>query len=570
MLLKATLTILFFLMLTASVSLNFYRELFPFAFSTCDLKNHHLNTETPLLQAARPVLQAFWQSEHAPICYEEQQLTFIDTVVETTENLGKFFNSLIESNILPKLSQSYTDSYRTATFSITSSWWNSTRIKQNLMDTWANAFEPCIPICVKEAWKDAFSKPTKNMTPKESPVFAHFCKWLLSVLPGMDYGAILRILIKTTIEIATTAIEHAKAILKKTAISLIKRVAEITTLIDRAMQRLVLAITEFANATQQAAVRFISSIHNLAARTHKFLRYVRAQYGIVPIVQYLPGGNLECFGRLDIPANSSKEEIDQAFHKRVFEMNQNEIRDRVPNYGAEDGFMKLGQARDDAIAYASLHQNHAEDLLSLPLAAFIALLDAVPGLLLRVCLFCIHFAVLVVLRPCLFWISCALYKVFTVIQPDFPFLLPSLYVGFEIMMFIEGITPFRLGARILATLMMKKRIPADPPQAPECFTLLGVPPGSTENVIKKAYRKVAKVTHPDKFTDPEAKRHQTVAMSNLNKAKADALAYVVPDPDEDPRERSLTFTAHLFVAALLFFVALRVCTLYYQHSEMLI
>ena len=48
----------------------------------------------PFLAVAQPVMQAFWQSEIAPICYKEgQATTFINTVVETTENLGRFFSS---------------------------------------------------------------------------------------------------------------------------------------------------------------------------------------------------------------------------------------------------------------------------------------------------------------------------------------------------------------------------------------------------------------------------------------------------------------------------------------------
>ena len=551
MLLKATLSILFPLMLTASLSLNVYQELFPIALSTCDLKNHHLNTETPVLQAARPVLQAFWQSENAPICIKQQDDSF-DALVKTVQNIGIFVDSVIEKSVVPTISPYITKMYN-ATVQGVVKLWDPFFFKQSLISI-AGSIKACMPTPVKEAWNIAFAVPTVvNIPPKASTVFKLLCEWIIS-----DYKAILRMLMEKAVEIfkltcstATTAIEHAKAILKNTALSLIKRVPKIATLIDQAIQCLVLAIMEFANATQQAAVQFISSIHNLAARPHKFLRYVRAKYGIVHFVQYFPGGNLECFGHLGIPASSSKEEIEQAFRKQSFEMNQNEIHDRVLNYDAKDGFMKLGQAHDDAIAYALLHQNHAEDLLSLPLVALIALLDA--GITFAV--LCISFAMYHLFMFGLF----VAYKVLTAIQPDYPFLLPSLYVGFEMMIFmLHDIAPFRLGTQILTTLkIIKKHIP-DPPQVPECFTLLGVPPGSTDNVIKKAYRRKAKVTHPDKFkNDPEVKQRQTEAMRILNQAKVDALAYVVPDPEEDPQEKRLNFVAHLYLVVALCCVALR-------------
>ena len=123
---------------------------------------------------------------------------------------------------------------------------------------------------------------------------------------------------------------------------------------------------------------------------------------------------------------------------------------------------------------------------------------------------------------------------------------------------LHDIAPFRLGTQILTTLEIIKKHIRDPPQVPECFTLLGVPPGSTNNVIKKAYRRKAKVTHPDKFkNDPEVKQRQTEAMRILNQAKVDALAYVVPDPEEDPQEKRLNFVAHLYLVVALCCVALR-------------
>ena len=61
---------------------------------------------------------------------------------------------------------------------------------------------------------------------------------------------------------------------------------------------------------------------------------------------------------------------------------------------------------------------------------------------------------------------------------------------------------------------------------------------------------------PVKFKDPEVKLRQEEAMKILNQAKANALAYVVPN--QDPQEKLLTVTACLYVLVLLRFVTGRV------------
>ena len=119
---KVIVTFLLCLMLTASISLNTYQAIFPATItSTCDLKAFHENANTPLLVDARPVLQAFWESEFAPICREQQQqATIINTVVQTTENLGRFVNAVVEETLLP-LSPYLLKHYRATALFVTDS-----------------------------------------------------------------------------------------------------------------------------------------------------------------------------------------------------------------------------------------------------------------------------------------------------------------------------------------------------------------------------------------------------------------------------------------------------------------
>ena len=61
------------LSLMLTMALLCYQEAFPSATLTvCQLKDYHLTSKSPFLAAARPVMQAFWQSEIAPICYKEE------------------------------------------------------------------------------------------------------------------------------------------------------------------------------------------------------------------------------------------------------------------------------------------------------------------------------------------------------------------------------------------------------------------------------------------------------------------------------------------------------------------
>ena len=83
-------------------------------------------------------MQVFWQSEIAPICYKEEQATFIDTVIKTSGNLRRFFNSLIKKTLLPKLAPSCIDSYRSTAILVMDSW-DSDRIKESLMGIWIDS-----------------------------------------------------------------------------------------------------------------------------------------------------------------------------------------------------------------------------------------------------------------------------------------------------------------------------------------------------------------------------------------------------------------------------------------------
>ena len=81
----------------------------------------------------------------------------------------------MEKAVLPIKSPSNGNRYHTTAISVASSW-DSVHIKKNLTDTWANIFEPRIPIYDKEAWSEAFSKPTNDMTPEDDSSVSGCCR----------------------------------------------------------------------------------------------------------------------------------------------------------------------------------------------------------------------------------------------------------------------------------------------------------------------------------------------------------------------------------------------------------
>ena len=147
---NAFIIFLLFQMLTASLFLNLYHETFPaVTMSACELKEFHLNTNTPVLTALRPVLHAFWQSEFAPICVEEQ-VNIIDTVVQATQSMGRFLDTIIENTVLPAIPLYITKMYRIAVQAAVASFWDPVHFKESLV-TFTSTVEACIPADVKQA-----------------------------------------------------------------------------------------------------------------------------------------------------------------------------------------------------------------------------------------------------------------------------------------------------------------------------------------------------------------------------------------------------------------------------------
>jgi DnaJ domain len=62
----------------------------------------------------------------------------------------------------------------------------------------------------------------------------------------------------------------------------------------------------------------------------------------------------------------------------------------------------------------------------------------------------------------------------------------------------------------------------------EAFRLLGLPAGSDREAVAHAYRRLARATHPDVSTDPEAADRFAALTA------AYSLASEVPGPDADP------------------------------------
>lgn len=50
------------------------------------------------------------------------------------------------------------------------------------------------------------------------------------------------------------------------------------------------------------------------------------------------------------------------------------------------------------------------------------------------------------------------------------------------------------------------------------YEILGIKPGANERELKKAYRQLAKLNHPDRFADPAKKREQERKMARINAA----------------------------------------------------
>ena len=59
----------------------------------------------------------------------------------------------------------------------------------------------------------------------------------------------------------------------------------------------------------------------------------------------------------------------------------------------------------------------------------------------------------------------------------------------------------------------------------ECLKLFNLSEGVSVADIKKAYRKLAKINHPDRFADVEEKAKQERIMAEINKAYQTLIAY---------------------------------------------
>ena len=61
----------------------------------------------------------------------------------------------------------------------------------------------------------------------------------------------------------------------------------------------------------------------------------------------------------------------------------------------------------------------------------------------------------------------------------------------------------------------------------QCYAVLGIKPNATPEAIKKAYRNMAKVWHPDRYTDnPQLKAKAEIEIKKVNQAYAEIKAYV--------------------------------------------
>jgi hypothetical protein len=56
-----------------------------------------------------------------------------------------------------------------------------------------------------------------------------------------------------------------------------------------------------------------------------------------------------------------------------------------------------------------------------------------------------------------------------------------------------------------------------------CWSVLGIPPGSGEAIIKARFRELVKQWHPDKVQSPEKKRRYTIKCAEVNYAYREAL-----------------------------------------------
>ena len=189
------------LMLTASLFLNLYHETFPATMSACELKVFHLNTNTLVVAAARPALQAFWESELAPSCIKQEQQDMLDTFVENTKKTGLFLNAVVENSMLPYATPFITKWYRTTVQAVVASCWDPVHFKESLV-TFASTVEACIPADVKKAWNNAFTNPVVEAAP-HAAVVAGFYEWIVAYVRDVDYDEVLRLVNKI--------VEHAKS-----------------------------------------------------------------------------------------------------------------------------------------------------------------------------------------------------------------------------------------------------------------------------------------------------------------------------------------------------------------------
>ena len=63
------------------------------------------------------------------------------------------------------------------------------------------------------------------------------------------------------------------------------------------------------------------------------------------------------------------------------------------------------------------------------------------------------------------------------------------------------------------------------------YKILGLTVGCSQSEVKKAYRRLAKENHPDRFSEPAKKRQQESRMAEINAAYEDILSKPVKNLD---------------------------------------
>lgn len=76
----------------------------------------------------------------------------------------------------------------------------------------------------------------------------------------------------------------------------------------------------------------------------------------------------------------------------------------------------------------------------------------------------------------------------------------------------------------------------------ESLKLFGLTPDATAGDIKKAYRKLAKANHPDRFKDEAQKKKQVALMARINDAYQELLALPRKDRRVSPNHESSAVT----------------------------